>query len=175
MPARISPACAPPAPRSPDRKPVGLRHSLTRSLPYTADQLFDLVGDVERYPAFVPWVSGMRTWNRRECAPGITAFDAEARVRFAIIRERFGTRVRLDRPAMAISADLISGPFKRLENRWRFTSREAGAELSFAIDFEFGSRFLEGLLTANFERAVAKLVGCFERRAQTLYGAKALP
>jgi coenzyme Q-binding protein COQ10 len=112
----------------------------------------------------------MRTWGRRACGEGVTTFDAEAKVRFAIIRERFSTRVRLDAPALAIDADLIAGPFRRLENRWRFTPEGEGTELAFGIDFEFGSRFLEGLLAANFERAVARLIGCFERRAKTLYG-----
>lgn len=147
-----------------------MRHGLTRRLNYTPRQLFDLVGDVDRYPAFVPWITDMRTWGRRECAPGVIAFDAEAKVRFAIIRERFSTRVRLDEPKLTIDATLISGPFRRLENHWRFTPIDDGTELSFTIDFEFGSRFLEGLLTANFERAVARVVGCFERRAQALYG-----
>lgn len=132
--------------------------------------MFDLVGDVERYPAFVPWVTDMRTWGRRETAPGVITFDAKAKVRFAIIREHFSTRVRLDEPNLTIDANLISGPFRRLENHWRFTPVDEGTDLSFGIDFEFGSRFLEGLLTANFERAVARLVGCFERRAQALYG-----
>jgi coenzyme Q-binding protein COQ10 len=150
-----------------------LRHTLTRRLPYAPEQLFDLVGDVERYPEFVPWVTGMRTWNRRECADDVSVFDAEAGVRFAIIRERFRTRVRLDRPGLAIDADLISGPFKRLENRWRFAGAPEGCLLTFAIDFEFGSRFLEALLAANFERAVARLIGCFERRAAALYGGSA--
>ncbi len=150
-----------------------MRHSLIRHLPYTPQQLFALVGDVELYPAFVPWISDMRVWGRRECTPGVTTFDAEAKVRFSIIKERFSTRVRLDEPALAIDADLIRGPFRRLENRWRFVAEDGGAELSFGIDFEFGSRFLESLLTANFERAVAKVVGCFERRARTLYGASA--
>jgi coenzyme Q-binding protein COQ10 len=166
MPAKISPACGPHWP-DPAR---ALRHSLTRRLPYRPQQLFDLVGDVEKYPAFVPWVSDMRTWGRRACGEGMTTFDAEAKVRFAIIRERFSTRVRLDAPAMAIDADLLSGPFRRLENRWRFTPQGEGTELSFRIDFEFGSRFLESLLSANFERAVAKLIGCFESRAKALYG-----
>ncbi|HEY1928206.1 MAG TPA: type II toxin-antitoxin system RatA family toxin [Caulobacteraceae bacterium] len=149
-----------------------MRHGITRRLGYTPRQLFDLVGDVERYPAFVPWVTDMRTWGRRESAPGVMEFDAKAKVRFAIIREHFSTRVRLDEPNLTIDANLISGPFRRLENHWRFTPIEVGTELSFAIDFEFGSRFLESLLTANFERAVARIVGCFEDRAQALYGGR---
>jgi coenzyme Q-binding protein COQ10 len=147
-----------------------LRHTLVRRLPYAAEQLFALVGDVERYPEFVPWVSGLRTWNRRQPGEGVTTLDAEATVRFAIIQERFATRVRLDRAALQIDVDLISGPFRRLKNRWRFRPEGEGTDLSFEIDFEFGSRLLEKLLAMNFERAVNALVACFERRARDLYG-----
>jgi coenzyme Q-binding protein COQ10 len=147
-----------------------LRHRLTRILPYRPEQLFDLVGDVERYPRFVKWVTSLRTWNRREAADGVILLDAEAKVKFSIIHESFSTRVRLDRPALAIDVDLISGPFRRLENRWRFAPHATGAELSFEIDFEFRSRLLERILATNANRAVRRLMGCFEARAEELYG-----
>ena len=139
-----------------------------------------MVGDVERYPEFVPWITGLRAWNRRDGDEGVTTLDAEAKVRFHILRERFATRVRLDAHALAIDVSLISGPFRHLKNRWRFTpkvvdGKVAGCELRFEIDFEFGSRLLQGLFSANFDRAVAKLVGCFERRAEVLYGHDTLP
>lgn len=96
--------------------------------------------------------------------------DAEAQVKFSIVRERFATRVRLDAQARTIEVSLISGPFRRLENRWSFKPEPEGVELTFEIDFEFGSRFLQGLLAANFEKAVTRLVACFEDRAEVLYG-----
>jgi coenzyme Q-binding protein COQ10 len=147
-----------------------VRHSLTRILPYAPGQLFALVGDVERYPQFVRWVSALRTWNRQEPDDGIVLLDAEAEVHFSLVRERFSTRVRLDAPALAIDVDLLSGPFRKLKNRWRFRPHSAGAELAFDIDFEFGPRLLERLLAANLQRAVTELVACFERRAKFLYG-----
>lgn len=147
-----------------------MRQSLTRRLPYSPEQLFALVADVERYPQFVPWVSELRTWNRRPGGEGITVFDAEARVRFAIIRERFATRVKLDTGALVIDVNLLSGPFKRLENRWSFTPDEAGTEVRFGIDFEFGSRLLERILAANAHRATTRIMACFEDRARVLYG-----
>ncbi len=147
-----------------------MRHVLVRHLPYRPDQLFALVGDVERYPQFVPWVTGLRTWNRRTREDGAVTLDAEAQVKFSIVRERFATRVRLDAQARTIEVSLISGPFRRLENRWSFKPEPEGVELTFEIDFEFGSRFLQGLLAANFEKAVTRLVACFEDRAEDLYG-----
>jgi coenzyme Q-binding protein COQ10 len=136
--------------------------------------LFDLVGAVELYPQFVPWVSDMRVSNRRAGGEGITLLDARAQVGFSIIHESFATRVRLDEPDLAVDADLISGPFRRLETRWRFREMDGGAQLSFLIDFEFGSRLLQALLAANFEWAVARLIGCFEQRAKALYGQEGL-
>jgi coenzyme Q-binding protein COQ10 len=147
-----------------------LRHALTRSLPYEPRQLFDLVGDVERYPEFVPWVLRLRTWNPRMEGEGVSLVDAEAEVGFSFIHERFATRVRRDAPALAIDVDLISGPFRRLQNRWRFEPDPGGALLRFAIDFEFKTRLLDALLAANFLRAVNRLVACFETRARALYG-----
>lgn len=147
-----------------------MRHVVVRHLPYTPRQLFDLVGDVDRYPQFVPWVTAMRTWNRRELGNGVVTMDTEAQVRFAIVRERFATRDRFDSQALIIDVTLLSGPFRHLSNRWRFAPDDRGAELTFEIDFEFGSRLLHALLSSNFERAVAKLIGCFERRAHDLYG-----
>ena len=147
-----------------------MRHSLTRILPYQPRQLFELVGDVERYPEFVPWVTRLNVLNRQLDGAGITRLDAAAQVGFSVIHERFTTRVRLDEPALAIDVGLISGPFRRLSNRWRFQPHPTGAQLTFDIEFEFKSRLLQGLLAANFHRAVNRLVGCFEDRARVLYG-----
>jgi coenzyme Q-binding protein COQ10 len=147
-----------------------LRHGLTRVLTYRPDQLFDLVGDVERYPDFIKWLTSLQVSNRRQVSDGVVDLDAEAKVKFSIINERFSTRVRLDRPALAIDVSLLSGPLRRLENHWRFRPHPKGAELAFEIDFEFGSRLLQGLLAANLDKAVKLLVASFERRAKALYG-----
>ena len=147
-----------------------MHHSLTRVLPYTPDQLFALVGDVEAYPLFVPWVTKLTTSNRRQDEAGVTTFNAQAQVGFSIVHERFSTQVRLNAPALSVDVALISGPFRRLENHWRFAALPSGAQLTFEIDFAFKSRLLEGLLAANFHRAVSRLVACFEARAKALYG-----
>lgn len=147
-----------------------MRHHVTRILPYGPDQLFALVGDVERYPEFVPWLTALRTWSKRELSEGVDMLDAEAAVGFSFLKERFSTRVRRDAPARTIQVSLLSGPFRRLENRWSFHEDPKGARIEFDIDFEFKSRLLAALLTANFHHAVDRLIGCFEARARTLYG-----
>jgi coenzyme Q-binding protein COQ10 len=145
-------------------------HQLRRVLPYAPDQLFHLVGEVDCYPQFVPWITAMRTWNRRVDETGASLVDAEAQVGFSFLKERFSTRVRRDPLNRQVEVSLIRGPFKRLTNRWTFHPHDEGTEIEFFIDFEFKSRILQAVLEANFNRAVDKLIGCFEARARTLYG-----
>ena len=73
-----------------------MRHTVSRVLPYTPDQLFQLVGDVDRYPEFVPWITSMRTWNAQDLGGGAGSVDAEAGVGFSFLKERFSTRVQRD-------------------------------------------------------------------------------
>ena len=151
-----------------------MRHHVSKVLPYAPEQLFRLVGDVARYPEFVPWITAMRTWNARKLSDGVDAVDAEAGVGFSFLREKFATRVRRDAHNHQIDVSLLSGPFRKLENRWRFIDAGHGCtRIEFDIDFLFKSRLLETLLRANFGHAVDKLIGCFEARAKSLYGTQA--
>jgi coenzyme Q-binding protein COQ10 len=148
-----------------------LRHHVVKRLPYAPEQLFALVGDVERYPEFVPWITSLRTWNAREIGQGIDSLDAEVGVAFVAVRERFSTRVRRDASARRIDVNLISGPFKTLVNHWIFQEDPVGTRIEFDIDFAFKSRILTALLAANFHHAVEQVIACFAARAQALYGA----
>ena len=148
-----------------------MRHHVSKHLPYSPEQLYALVGDVMAYPDFVPWISSMRTWTPRTLGEGVDAGDAEAGVGFSFLKERFSTRVRRDEPNRQIDVSLLSGPFKRLANRWQFfADGEAGTRVEFDIDFQFKARLLEALLAANFAHAVDRLMECFEARAKALYG-----
>ena len=148
-----------------------MKHHVSRHLPYAPDQLFALVGDVMAYPEFVPWITAMRTWNARDLGEGVETVDAEAGIGFSFLRERFSSRVRRDTPDRRIDVTLLSGPFKRLANRWEFFEAEGGGtRVEFDIDFQFKSRLLEALFSANFAHAVERLMTCFEDRAKALYG-----
>jgi coenzyme Q-binding protein COQ10 len=147
-------------------------HRVTKILPYAPDQLAALVADVGAYPRFVPWVTSMRTWSPREEAPGVSLIDAEAGVGFSVLKERFSTWVRHDRNRHLVEVGLIRGPFKHLKNRWEFFPDPAGTRVEFMIDFAFKSRLLDMMLQANFERAVGRLMGCFEAEAARRYGPK---
>lgn len=145
---------------------------VTRVLPYAPEQLFELVGDVEAYPKFVPWITGMRTWNGR-VEGAVSTVDAEAQVGFSFLREKFATRVRRDRDALSIDVSLLYGPFKRLINGWRFVAEGEATRVEFVIDFAFKAALLDGMLAANIDKAANKLIACFEERAKQIYGEKA--
>ena len=150
-------------------------YHVTRMLPYTPEQVFALVGDVEAYPRFIPWIISM------ECGPvegegeGVSVVDAKSFVRFSFLNESFTTKVRRDAERRLVTVSLISGPFRRLENVWTFRPHPRGCEVVFDIDFQFKGRMLDMLLKANFGYAVGKLISCFEARARELYGPAARP
>ncbi len=144
-------------------------HHVERVLPYRAWDLFVLVGDVGRYPEFVPWVTSMTVGEVRPEGEGRDVLDAEASVGFSFLTERFATAVRRDAPAGTIEVSLLRGPFRRLSNRWAFVPTPEGTRVVFDIDFAFRTRLLDALLVANFDRAVGKLIACFEGRAAQLY------
>lgn len=147
-----------------------MRHHVAKVLPYRPDDLFRMVGDVAAYPEFVPWIMSLRTWNAHRVSEHVDGLDAEVAVGFAMLKERFATRVRRDAAARQVDVGLISGPFRHLQNRWRFLETPEGAtRIEFDIDFAFKSRVLEALLKANFHHAVDRLMSCFEARAQSLY------
>src|SRR5882757_1204602 len=108
-----------------------------------------MVGDVDHYPEFVPWLTSMRTWNVQTLELGVTTVDAEAGVGVAMFRERFSTRVIRDPNNHSISVNLLSGPFRALKNAWLFRPHQRGTQVQFSIDFEFKSRLLDAFLAAN--------------------------
>jgi len=143
------------------------RHSETRILPYTPEQLFDLVADVGRYQEFLPWVAATRVRSDSE-----TEMVADLVVGFKALKETFTSRVHKSRPH-GIEIDYIEGPLKYLHNVWRFTPDGAGTRAEFSVDFAFRSRLFEALAGQMFDRALRRMIGAFEERAEALYGAGA--
>jgi coenzyme Q-binding protein COQ10 len=140
-------------------------HAEERVLPYTPEQLFDLVAGVERYPEFLPWCLGARIQERQ---PNLIVADLI--IGFRMFRERFTSRVSLDRPRR-IDVAYTEGPFRYLNNHWTFTRVAEGCRIGFFVDFEFRSRLLQRVIEVLFSEAVRRMVGAFEKRARDLYGA----
>ena len=144
-------------------------HAETKLLPYTADQMYTLVGDVANYPKFLPWTAAARV--RSEIDRGeYTEMLADLVVSFKVFRETFGSRVLLWPALRQIDTSYLDGPFKHLESRWTFADVEGGCEVSFNVDFEFKNRLLQGAAGMFFNEAMHRIVGAFEARAKVLYG-----
>ena len=143
------------------------RHTETRNLPYTPEQLFALVADVGRYQEFLPWVAATRIRSSSE-----TEMVADLVVGFGALKETFTSKVRKARPA-AIEIDYVEGPLKYLHNSWKFHAIPGGSEVDFCVDFAFRNRLFEAIAGQMFDRALRRMIGAFEERAALLYGAGA--
>lgn len=141
------------------------RHDETRHVRFTAHQMFDLVAGVEHYPEFLPWCLGTRIRDRRD-----DVFLADMVIGFKMLRERYTSRVTLDRAALEVRVAYLDGPFKHLENSWSFSPDPAGGSvIEFHIEFEFRSKMLQNLIGRMFHEAVRVMVNAFEKRAAELY------
>lgn len=142
------------------------QHQETRILPYTPQQLFDLVLDIDQYPDFLPWCSYARVFE-----VGADYKKADLSIGYKIFQETFTSDVRFTAPS-DIQVKYIKGPFKYLNNNWKFTKKaNVQCQVDFFVDFEFRSRILEAAIGVIFTKAVFKMVQSFEKRAEMLYGA----
>jgi coenzyme Q-binding protein COQ10 len=140
-------------------------HAERRRLPYSPEQLFDLVADVERYPEFLPWCVGARVRERRQ-----NVIVADLLIGYRMVRERFTSKIVLDRPGR-IDVSYSEGPFRYLDNHWLFEPEaDGGCTLDFFVDFEFRSRMLQKIIELLFNEAVRRMVSAFETRARHLHG-----
>jgi coenzyme Q-binding protein COQ10 len=141
------------------------RHTETRNLPYTPEQMFDLVADVKRYGEFLPWVAATRIRSDSE-----TLMIADLVVGFKSLKETFASRVKKHRPTV-LEVDYLEGPLKYLHNSWKFRpDGKGGTDIDFCVDFAFKSRIFEALAGQMFDRALRRMIGAFEARAHDLYG-----
>lgn len=145
-------------------------HAETRPMPYSADEMFALIADIEKYPEFLPWCSASRIRACKTMADGSEVIDADLVISFKVYRERFGSRVTLYRDTRKIDVTYLDGPFRYLDNSWHFKPvSDRACEVEFFVDFEFKSRTLQMVIGAVFGQAMQRIVGAFEKRAEALY------
>ncbi|MEM6827827.1 MAG: type II toxin-antitoxin system RatA family toxin [Pseudomonadota bacterium] len=133
-------------------------------LPYTPEQMFDLVADVGSYRKFLPWVIATRVRSDSD-----TEMLADMVVGFKSIRESFTSRVTKDRPH-EIKVHYVDGPLSDLDNIWKFKPYgNESCEIEFFVDFTFRNKAFERIAGQYFDRAFRKMVDAFEKRAAELY------
>jgi coenzyme Q-binding protein COQ10 len=147
--------------------------STKRRVRHSASNMFDLVVDMEKYPAFVPLCSALKVRSRTAKGEGVTVVIAAMTVAYKMIQQTFVTRDTLDRPNLKILVEYLDGPFSHLQNRWVFhPTGENSCEVEFFIDYEFKSRMLAMVMGAMFDTAFRKFAVAFEKRADAVYGRK---
>jgi coenzyme Q-binding protein COQ10 len=147
--------------------------STKRRVRHSASNMFDLVVDMEKYPAFVPLCSALKVRSRTAKGEGVTVVIAAMTVAYKMIQQTFVTRDTLDRPNLKILVEYLDGPFSHLQNRWVFhPTGENSCEVEFFIDYEFKSRMLAMVMGAMFDTAFRKFTVAFEKRADAVYGRK---
>lgn len=145
-------------------------HSETRHLPYTAQQMYDLVADVESYPKFLPWTAAARVRSVTPQSDGSRIMEADLVISFKVFRERFASRVVLHDDIRKIDTEYLDGPFKHMISHWQFTDRDDGCDVAFDVDFSFRNRLLQSAAELFFYEAMKRIVRAFEDRAKELYG-----
>jgi coenzyme Q-binding protein COQ10 len=147
-------------------------HAEKRKMPYSADQMYALIADIEAYREFLPWCEATRIRSRAPLPAGEgEVIEADLVISFKVFRERFGSRVTLRPEAREIDVEYLDGPFRYLNNHWRFAPLpDGGCEVDFFVDFEFRSRTLQAIIGVVFNEAMQRIVRAFERRAEALYG-----
>lgn len=142
-----------------------------RPVPHSPDEMYALVADVERYPEFLPLCEALSVRSRKE-RDGKELLVADMTVGYKAIRETFTTQVLLNGAERAIDVKYIDGPFRYLDNRWRFEPLpDGGCSVNFFIDYEFKSRILGALMGSMFDRAFRMFTEAFEKRADAIYPA----
>jgi coenzyme Q-binding protein COQ10 len=141
----------------------------TRHVRHSPDEMFALVADIEKYPEFLPMCEALHVRSRRE-RNGVTVLVADMTVGYKAIRETFTSQVVLHPQEKLIDVKYLDGPFRYLENHWRFEPIDGGCLIHFYIDYEFRSRILGAVMGAMFDRAFRLFAGAFEKRADLIYG-----
>ncbi|HEY2071705.1 MAG TPA: type II toxin-antitoxin system RatA family toxin [Rhizomicrobium sp.] len=143
-------------------------HKETRVVPYTADLMFQIVSDVERYPQFVPWCVGLRILKRESVGPREILL-CDTIVGFKGLRERYTSRATLVARDHRIDVEQVDGMFRKLETHWRFTPEgDACCRIDFEIAFEFKSRVLGAIAGGAFGLVLSRMTHAFEDRAKAL-------
>ncbi|MCC0016427.1 MAG: type II toxin-antitoxin system RatA family toxin [Rhodobiaceae bacterium] len=150
------------------------RFETRHTVAHSADDMFALVADVESYPKFVPLCSALRVRSRKSDATGRELVVADMTVAYKLIRETYTSRILLDRAGLAIDVSNIDGPFKLLENTWRFVPvDETSCEVAFTLAYAFKSRTFEAVAGLVFDKAFGRFLEAFEQRADVVYGVRA--
>lgn len=138
-------------------------------VPYSCEEMFNLVNNIEDYPKFLPWCH-----ESHVVAKSANHVEARLDIAWSGFHKSFTTKNTLH-PHTAIEIDLVTGPFRHLEGKWHFNSLgDKGCKVALDLEFEFTGNFLDKLFDPIFNMIANSLVESFSKRAKEIYGEKYL-
>jgi coenzyme Q-binding protein COQ10 len=141
-----------------------------RRVPFTPNQMYALVADVEHYPKFLPMCEALVVKSRSQVGAN-EILVCEMRVGYMAIQERFVCKVRLEPEKPFVQAAYLDGPFRQLDNTWHFRpAPNGGCDIEFYVAYEFKSMMLQLLMGSMFDLAFRRFAEAFEERARVVYG-----
>ena len=142
---------------------------LTRQSPFTAQQMFDLITDVDRYDDFIPYCTASRVRQRSEAE-----MLADLAIGYKMLRETYTSRIELAAAPLQVTVHQAKGPFRHLFNQWTFEDTADGCDIHFELQFEFAVPLLRRIIQPIMGRVVERFVAAFEERALDVYAKKGL-
>lgn len=138
---------------------------LTRKSPFTAQQMFDLITDVDRYDEFIPYCTASRVRKRSD-----SEMTADLAIGYKMLRETYTSRIELAKAPFTVTVHQAKGPFRHLFNQWVFEDTQTGCDVHFELQFEFAVPLLRRIIGPIMNRVVERFVAAFEDRARDIYG-----
>ena len=132
------------------------------------EQLIDLVLDIEKYPAFVPFCVAAKIYEKNEKG-NLLLIVADLTIGKGPFKDTYKSYVRFNKKEDSIFVTNLDGPLKHLENNWRFKEENNITEVSFEVDFELKNEFLNILMTKSFQFSLDKIAEAFQKRAEDLF------
>ena len=138
--------------------------SVTRQSPFTAQQMFELRCDVDRYDEFIPYCTASRTRNRTD-----TEMLGDLAIGYKFLRETYTSKITMQDAPLTVTVAQAKGPFRHLFNQWVFEDGESGCNVHFELQFDFAVPMLKKLVAPMMDRVVEKFIDAFESRALEIY------
>ena len=144
------------------------RASVKRLIECDKDQLIDLVLDIEKYPAFVPYCIDAKIHKKKDTDDFVNII-ADLTIGKGPFKDTYKSDVKFNKKNNSIYVTNIDGPLKYLDNKWTFEDHKEGTEICFVVDFEIKNKFLNIVMTTSFQYGLNKIADAFQERANQLF------
>jgi len=144
------------------------RASVKRLIQCEKNQLINLVLDIEKYPAFVPYCIDAKVHEKNDTSDFICII-ADLTIGKGPFKDTYKSDVKFNKKLNSIYVTNIEGPLKHLDNKWTFKDHKEGTEIYFDVDFEIKNKFLNILMTTSFQYGLDKIADAFQKRANQLF------